>query len=116
MRNIRLIVSYFLLLSFVFPVDKAGTMAAKFLSASIGPKAVAMGGAFTAIANDGSAMYWNPAGIGYNRIRNIYVNHSDWIADISFDYFSAFLLQNHQHHLELHFHLQSFYLQKYMYC
>jgi len=44
MRNIRLIVSYFLLLSFVFPVDKAGTMAAKFLSASIGPKAVAMGG------------------------------------------------------------------------
>ncbi len=76
------------MLSFAFPVDKAGTMAAKFLSARIGPKAVAMGGAFTAIANDGSAMYWNPAGIGYNRIRNVYVNHSDWIADISFDYFS----------------------------
>ena len=88
MNKIRLIVSYFLLLSFAFPVDKSGTMAAKFLSARIGPKAVAMGGAFTAIANDGSAMYWNPAGIGYNRIRNIYVNHSDWIADISFDYFS----------------------------
>ena len=46
-----------------------------------------MGGAFTALANDGSATYWNPAGIGFNHLRNVYVNHSDWIADISFDYF-----------------------------
>lgn len=28
-----------------------------------GAKAAAMGGAFTAVANDGSAAYWNPAGI-----------------------------------------------------
>ena len=63
-------------------------MAAKFLSTNIGSKAVGMGGAFTALANDGSAMYWNPAGIGFNRLRNVYVNHSDWIADIAFDYFS----------------------------
>ena len=85
MNKIRLIISCFLLLSFVFPVDKTGTMAAKFLSARIGSKAVGMGGAFTGIANDGSAMYCNPDGRGYNKIRNMYLNHSDWIADISFD-------------------------------
>ena len=43
-------------------VTKTGTTAAKFLSIGIGPKANAMGGAFTSIANDASALYWNPAG------------------------------------------------------
>ena len=30
---------------------------------SPGPRALAMGGAFVAVANDGSAIYWNPAGL-----------------------------------------------------
>ena len=88
MIRIRPILFFFLLSSLGYSVDKTGTTAAKFLSTNIGSKAVGMGGAFTALANDGSAMYWNPAGIGFNRLRNVYVNHSDWIADISFDYFS----------------------------
>ena len=69
-------------------VDKTGTMAAKFLSTDIGSRAIGMGGAFTSIANDGSSMYWNPAGIGFNSLRKFYVNHSNWIADVAFDYFS----------------------------
>lgn len=43
-------------------ITKTGTTAAKFLSIGIGPKANAMGGAFTSIANDASSLYWNPAG------------------------------------------------------
>jgi hypothetical protein len=43
-------------------VTKTGTTAAKFLSIGIGARANAMGGAFTSIANDASALYWNPAG------------------------------------------------------
>ncbi len=43
-------------------VTKTGTTASKFLSVGIGPRANAMGGAFTSIANDASALYWNPAG------------------------------------------------------
>ena len=88
MIRIRPILFFFLLSSLGYSVDKTGTTAAKFLSTNIGSRAVGMGGAFTAIANDGSAMYWNPAGIGFNRLRNVYVNHSNWIADIAFDYFS----------------------------
>lgn len=46
-------------------VTKTGTTAAKFLSIGIGARANAMGGAFTSIANDASALYWNPAGTAY---------------------------------------------------
>jgi len=89
MRIIRTFIFVILICSTLFAVDKTGTMAAKFLSTNIGSRAVGMGGAFTAVANDGSAMYWNPAGIGFNGLSRFYVNHSNWIADIAFDYFSV---------------------------
>jgi hypothetical protein len=43
-------------------VAKTGTTAAKFLSVGVGARANAMGGAFSSVANDASALYWNPAG------------------------------------------------------
>lgn len=47
----------------VSQVTKTGTTAAKFLSIGVGGRANAMGGAFSAVAGDASALYWNPAGI-----------------------------------------------------
>ncbi len=41
----------------------AGKDAAAFLKKSVGVKAVGMGGAFTSIADDTSAIFWNPAGL-----------------------------------------------------
>jgi len=80
-----------------YAVDKIGTTAAKFLHMNVGSRAVGMGGAFTSIANDATAMYWNPAGLGFHKVKEVFVNHSNWIADISFDYFgfSVPLLNNH---------------------
>lgn len=34
-----------------------------FLRRDVGSRALALGGAFTSVANDASAMYWNPAGL-----------------------------------------------------
>lgn len=36
-----------------------------FALSGVGSKATALGGAFRAIADDGSAMYWNPAGLAF---------------------------------------------------
>ena len=80
---------YFLLLALFTnaqAVNKTGTMAAKFLSTNIGSKAVAMGGAFTAISNDGSSMYWNPAGMTSIRKMEAVFLSSDWIAGITYNY------------------------------
>ena len=40
-----------------------GTTGADFLRVTAGPRATALGGAYTALADDGFGMYWNPAGI-----------------------------------------------------
>jgi len=42
---------------------KAGSTAATFLKIGAGARAVAMGEAFGALADDASAVYWNPAGL-----------------------------------------------------
>jgi len=80
-------ISILFLITSVYGVNKTGTTAAKFLSIGVGSKAVGMGGAYTSIANDASAMYWNPAGVSFYNTKQVYFNHSNWIADISFDYF-----------------------------
>ncbi len=67
-------------------ITKTGTTAAKFLSIPVGPRAVAMGGAFAAVANDASGMYWNPAGITDLLQNEAIVSHAEWLADMSFNY------------------------------
>lgn len=67
-------------------VTKVGTTAAKFLSIPVGARAVGMGGAFVAVANDASAMYWNPSGLAKLTQSEAIFTHANWIADISFNY------------------------------
>ena len=44
-------------------VSKRGTTAAPFMNISQGARATAMGSAFVAVADDPSAIFWNPAGL-----------------------------------------------------
>jgi Uncharacterised protein family (UPF0164) len=65
-------------------VSKRGTSAAPFLQFGIGGRATGMGKAFTAVANDASTMYWNPAGMERLPSGAITFSYMNWIANMSF--------------------------------
>jgi len=91
MKKILLVLIIFGLLQspVLSQVTKTGTTAAKFLSIGIGPRANAMGGAFTSISNDATAMYWNPAGIALvNRYEGVFT-YTKLFADINLNYFGV---------------------------
>ena len=48
---------------FAVDVSKVSTTAAPFLEIDVGSRAVGMGSAFVAVANDATALYWNVAGL-----------------------------------------------------
>ena len=56
-------------------VSKTGTTAGQFLKLGVGSRAMALGGAFTAIANDASALYWNPSGLSRIKGSQILLKH-----------------------------------------
>jgi hypothetical protein len=62
-----------------------------FLRLGVGAKALGMGRAFTAIANDASAAYWNPAGLGGLRMMEFMGSYSILSMDRQHNYI-AFLM------------------------
>lgn len=67
-------------------VNKVGTTAAQFLKIGVGARAIGMGGAFVAVANDATALYWNPGGIARLPHNEVLLLHTEWLADVSFDF------------------------------
>lgn len=60
MRTILTICFLIILSSVVYAADK---YAGEFLNYGVGARPLAMGGAYTAVADDATAAYWNPAGL-----------------------------------------------------
>ena len=96
MKQYKYIIKTIFIIGLLYGVNKTGTTAAKFLSIEVGSNAVGMGGAYTSIARDATAMYWNPAGLSFHDTKEVYFNHANWIADISFDYFGITLPMNNK--------------------
>lgn len=65
---------------------KVGTSSAPFLGISIGPRATAMGGAFAAVANDATSLYWNPGAISRMDKSQVLVSHANWLIDTDFNW------------------------------
>lgn len=51
--------------------------AGEFLKVPVGPRAIGLGGAFSAIADDATAPYWNPAGMIYLPYREVMFQHAE---------------------------------------
>jgi len=65
---------------------KRGTTAVPFLEIGVGPRAVAMGESYVAIADDASSLYWNPAGIARMEGGEAMFAHTIWFADITLSF------------------------------
>jgi len=74
-----------LLMSFVLGQSNVATTASSFLEIGAGARSLSMGSAFVAVANDPSALYWNPAGIVEMSRPSTHVYHSPWLVET--DYF-----------------------------
>lgn len=61
-----------------------GTTAGIFLKLHGGVRAAAMGDAFVAVADDPSALYWNPAGLGQIKSAELSSTYSSWFDGSSF--------------------------------
>ena len=66
----------------------AGTRSAQFLKLGLGGRAAAMGGAFLGLADDASAVYWNPAGMAGVDRTQIGFMHLSWLQEIAYEYFA----------------------------
>lgn len=62
--------------------EKVGTIGGQFLKIGVGARASAMGEAFTAIADDASTVYWNPAGLARLQGNIIAFHHAAWPAQL----------------------------------
>ena len=70
-------------------VSKVGTTAASFLEIGIGSRAVAMGGAYVGLAEDVTAIYWNPGGLALISQSEVSLIHTQWLGGINFNHVAA---------------------------
>jgi hypothetical protein len=67
--------------------QRVGISAFQFLKIGVGARGVGMGESFVAVANDVSALYWNPAGVVQGDADQIMASHTEYVADIKHDFF-----------------------------
>ncbi len=89
MKKRILILIFFAALAQAYSQNKVGTTAAPFLGIGAGPRAIAMGGAFTAVANDPAALYWNPGGISRLDRNEVLLEHTNYLVGTSYNFFAA---------------------------
>jgi hypothetical protein len=66
--------------------ERAGTTVLQFLKIGVGARAEGMAQAYVGVADDASALYWNPAGLNLLQRSQVSFHHLDWPADITYDY------------------------------
>ena len=77
-----------LTLNLICYANGPGTTTASFLKIGVGARAAAMGEAFTALASDGTSLYWNPAGLTQLKTKEFSAAYNSWFEEIKQGYLS----------------------------
>jgi len=72
----RLLMAAAVLATFATPAA-ATKYAGEFMKIPVGARAIGMGGAFTAVADDATSPYWNPAGMVFLPYREGFLQHAE---------------------------------------
>lgn len=64
----------------------AGTKGGEFLKVGVGERAIGMGGAFCSIADNVTAVYWNPAGLAQLKKRELSAMHLRYLVGVKSEY------------------------------
>jgi hypothetical protein len=71
--------------------SKVGTTAGQFLGISVGPRAIAMGGAYVASNTDVTSLYWNPGAFQQAGTSQIMFSNTDWLVGTKFRWLGLML-------------------------
>jgi hypothetical protein len=71
-----------------FTTKALGTTGSEFLNIDVDPRGIAMGGAISAITNNSSALYWNPAGLAQIPRASASAMHNEYFTGIRMQYAS----------------------------
>ncbi|OGG00543.1 MAG: hypothetical protein A3F83_11255 [Candidatus Glassbacteria bacterium RIFCSPLOWO2_12_FULL_58_11] len=66
-----------------------GVRAAEFLTIPVGSRGIGMGNAYTAVVDDISAMWWNPAGLGFLQNKEVMLTIVDYTMDLTYSWAGA---------------------------
>lgn len=70
----------------LFTMNSSGAETASYLDIGVGAKALAMGGAYTALSDDSHSVYWNPAGLARLEAREAAASHAELANSTRHDY------------------------------
>lgn len=76
---------------FALGEQRAGTSSGTFLKIGVGARATGLGESFVAVANDPSAVYWNPAGLASIQRQHVEINHLSWPGDVNYEHLAYVL-------------------------
>ncbi|MCK5357061.1 MAG: PorV/PorQ family protein, partial [Elusimicrobiales bacterium] len=86
MRGLYFLAGFFFLVSSCFA--QSGGSAGQLMSYGVGARAMGMGGAFFAVADDSTAAYWNPAALVFLKRKEFSTMQSSMFADTSLSFFT----------------------------
>lgn len=74
---------------------QVGSSAVVFLKIEPDSRAAGMGNAGVALADNASAIFWNPAGLAFQKGTEAAITHSNWLPQLSSDLFYEYLTAKH---------------------
>ncbi len=95
-KGVLLLVTSFVFLLPQASFGQAGTSAVVFLKIEPDSRAAGMGNAGVALADNASAIFWNPAGLAFQEGTEASITHSNWLPEFNAGLFYEYLVAKHR--------------------